>query len=171
MYRFVRYQPDKRFPDLQEWYLVLKPNDFDALMKLHMGIARFYFVKFGSGGSNAKEGAALGLNPVHMASKWLEVVGAAQMRGETLLVNKAGGWCPLNEDQVCSEKQSKWLAWPDYYEDEIITISRYALPEARHYYLTSNKERIFSPPKHNTYEAAQQMAHRYTDNIQIKGFD
>jgi hypothetical protein len=171
MYRFVRYQPHKKFPDLQGWYLVLKPTDLETLMKLHEGVAHFYFVKFGSGGSNAREGVALGINPIQMAAKWMEAVGEAQMRGETLVVNKVGGWCPLNEDQVHSEKQSERLAWPDYYEDEVITISKYELPEARHYYLTSNKERVFSPPKHNTYEAAQQMAHRYTGNVQTKGFD
>jgi hypothetical protein len=139
-------------------------------MELHEGVAHFYFVKFGSGGSNAAA-AALGINPIHMAAKWLEAVGAAQMRGETLVVNKVGGWSQFREDQVCSEKQSEQLTWPDYYEDEVITISMYELPEARHYYLTSNKERIFSPPKHNTYEAAERVAHIYTDNVQTKGFD
>jgi hypothetical protein len=105
-----------------------------------------------------------------MAAGWLEAVGKAGMRGETLIVNAVGGWSPLNEDQVCSEKQSERLAWPDYYEDEVITISKYELPEAHHYYLTSNKERIFIPCKYRTYEAAERAAHTYTDNVQTKGF-
>lgn len=171
MYRFVRYRPEKKCPDLQGWFLVLKPGDLDTLMKMHEAVAHFYFVKFGSGGSNARVGAALGISPIHMASKWLEAVGKAQMRGETLVINKVGGWSKFNEDQVCSEMQSKRLAWPDYYEDEVVTISKYELPEARHYYLTSNKERVFSPPKHNTYEAAEAAAHVYTSNVQTKGFD
>ena len=170
MYRFVRYTPHDKCLDLQGWYLVLKPTDLDTLMKLHEGVAHFYFVKYGSGGSNAREGAALGINPIHMAAGWLEAVGKAGMRGETLAVNKVGGWCPLKEGQVCSEKQSERLVWPDYYEDEVITISKYGLPEARHYYLTSNKDRIFTPCKYSTYEAAERAAHTYTDNVQTKGF-
>ena len=169
MYRFVCYTPHDKCPDLQGWYLVLKPTDLETLMKVHEGVAHFYFVKFGSGGSSAAA-APLGMNPIHMAAKWLEAVGAAQMRGETVIVNKLGGWSKFNEDQVCSEKQSERLAWPEYYEDEVITISKYELPEARHYYLTSNKDRIFTPCKYSTYEAAEQAAHTYTDNVQTKGF-
>ena len=169
MYRFVRYTPHDKCSDLQGWYLVLKPNDLETLMQLHEGVAHFYFVKFGSGGSNAAA-VALGINPIHMAAKWLEAVGRAQMLGETIVVNKVGGWSKFREDQVCSEKQSECLAWPDYYEDEVITISKYELPEALHYYLTSNKDRIFTPCKYSRYEAAEQVAHTYTDNVQTKGF-
>ncbi len=37
MYRFVRCQTHPKYPNLQGWYLVLKPDDLLTLVDLHHG--------------------------------------------------------------------------------------------------------------------------------------
>ena len=47
MYRFVYGQPHAQVKNLKGWYLILEPGDVDTLMKLHRGVTRAYFYKFG----------------------------------------------------------------------------------------------------------------------------
>jgi hypothetical protein len=85
------------------------------------------------------------------------------MAGTTLAINSNGGMVPLNEVTIVAKEQAEMIDWPDHYDDEVITISRW--PGGKHYYLSSNKDRIFTPPNHLTYESAKRMAVKYTRNI------
>ncbi len=164
MYRFARCQPHAKCPDLQGWYLILKPDDLDALMKLHKGVANLYFTKFGMDPHlkpDSEEGVLK--NPVRLAGLWLGSVEKFLSAGTTLAVNFCGGMIPLDSVKVLATVESELMNWPNHYPDEVITISRW--PDAQHFYLSSNKDRVFVPPKWTEYDDAHWIAKKYTDNI------
>ncbi len=41
-------------------------------------------------------------------------------------------------------------------------------PKGKHYYLSSNRERVFVPEKFETYQAAKRAARRYVSADRIK---
>ena len=167
MYSFVRGQTRPAGPaDLQGWYLVLKPDDVDTFMELHLGVAGFYYSKFGMDPHITE--FEIGYNPIVLVTKWLSSIEHYRLNDTTLAINSSGGMVPLDSVKVLAETRSKKMIWPTLYEDEIITISRW--PECRHYYLSSNKSRIFVPPKYIDYKAAVLAAEKYTDNVKTKGF-
>jgi len=169
MYHFARCQPHPKCPDLQGWYLILEPNDLDALMKLHRGVANLYFSKFGMD-PHIKPDSVEGVlkNPVRLAAMWLRTVEKFLTAGTTLAVNFCGGMVPLDSVKVLAEIESERMNWPnDYDQEEIVTISRW--PEGKHFYLSSNKDRVFVPPSYSQYKDAHRVAEKYTNNIRDKG--
>lgn len=167
MYRFVRCQPHAEYPGFQGWYLVLKPDDIDALMELHKGVANFYYRKFGMDPHITESEMAMAYNPIILTAKWLCSVEHFLLVGTTLVINQSGGMVPLDSVKVLAEIESERMTWPNCYEDEVVTISRW--PKGQHYYLSSNKNRIFVPPKYIQYFSALQAAKKYTDNVKSKG--
>ena len=167
MYEFARCSSDPRFPETQGWYLVLKPDDHDTLTLLHKGVARLYFSKFDMDPHLSKSQLPGMCHPLQLASKWLTTVAEQLFRGHTLVVNSKGGWLPLESVEVLSTTTSEAMRWPTVYKKEAITISRW--PEGRHYYLSSNKDRIFMPTKYTQYSDALTEAKIYTDMVHSKG--
>lgn len=167
MYKFVYCQPHAKCPDLKGWYLILEPDDVDTLMELHKGVAGLYFRKFGLDPHYNKPELATFYNPIRLAATWFTTVEKFLFTGTTLAVNSSGGWLPLDSVKVLKGEVSKKFIWPDRWLWETITISRW--PEGRHYYLSSNRDRIFIPNKYSTYEDALQVAQMYTKNIEDKG--
>jgi len=169
MYKFVRCQTHPKCPDLQGWYLVLKPGDIETLEELHRGVSAFYLQKFGLDPHLQKDMSDPGTgaylkHPVRLIALWLETIERYLATGKTVIVNSRGGMLALSDMKVLSEMPSEKLIWPDNCDpDEVITISRW--PKGYHFYLTSNKERIFVPSKYDTLEEARQTAEKYTDNI------
>ena len=169
MYRFARCIPNPKCPDTQGWYLVLKPHDLATFMELHIGVANFYFCKFGSGGPPLK-GPDLGVprNPIRLAELWLETIEKFRAAGTTLVVNRNGGALPLDSVEVVTEIESEKMYWPrERGSFEVITISRWL--QSQHYYLSSNMGRVFVPPKYAHYEDARLVAEMYTDKIEDRG--
>lgn len=167
MYRFARCQPHAKYPNLQGWYLILEPADVETLMKLSRGVAGFYYHKFGFDSHTPQSEIAFWYNPIRLTGTWLKFIEKYLAAGIILAVNSAGGMLPLDSVKVIAETESSWLIWPDEYKSEMITISRW--PKGKHYYLSSNKDRIFIPAKYSTYASAVQTARMYTNNIQDKG--
>jgi len=169
MYHFARCQPHDKCPDLLGWYLILKPGDLDALMKLHKSVAYLYFSKFGMD-PHIKQGFVEGVlnNPIWLAARWLETMEKFLMTGAAILVNSSGGMMPYDETKVRTVVDREKMIWPsdDFDEEEIITISRW--PKGRHFYLSSSTNRVFVPPKYVKYEDALDAAKEYTDNIKTK---
>lgn len=165
-YRFIRCAPNKKYPNLQGWYLVLTYNNRTQLEKLHKGIANLYYRKFGMDPHYSKPDINWLYNPIKLAAKWFETVLSTLASGEVLAVNSSGGWLPLAGIKILEKIESDELRWPDRFPGEIITISRW--PDGRHYYLTSNRERIFYPTKFYSIARAEQEARKYTDNIREK---
>lgn len=129
-YRFHRCRPHARCPNLTGWYLELRPDDVDTLMKLHKGVVRLYFFKFGMDPHIEPDGP---YNPIKLAAAWLQSVERYLMNGETLLVNSNGGIMPMDGVKVLETVESDDICWDNRYDDEIITVSRW--PQARHWYL------------------------------------
>lgn len=73
---------------------------------------------------------------------------------------------PLYGTKILETVESDNLYWDDYFDDEIVTISRW--PKAKHFYLASNKGRIFVPDKYNTYKVAYMAVLRYVPADRIK---
>lgn len=164
MYQFARCQTHPKFLDLQGWYLILEPDDVDTLMDLHQGVAKMYFHKFWMDPHLSEYDKAGMCNPVKLATSWMQSVMKLLSAGP-VMVNSSGGMLPPG-GKVLSTIESKTMSWPVIYEDEIITVCRW--PEGRHFYLSSNKNRIFVPSKYHEYEAALHAARQYTDNIKEK---
>lgn len=169
-YQFARCQPHKKCPDLLGWYLILKPSDLDALMKLHKGVAYLYFAKFGMDPHikpDSEEGVRK--NPIRLAALWLQTIENFLLHGETVFVNHSGGMMPYDKTLVRTTVTKKKMIWPsdEFNPEEVITISRW--PQAHHYYLSSSTDRVFVPPRYVSYEYARETAELYTTNIRDKG--
>lgn len=166
MYRFARCQTHSKCPDIQGWYLILEPDDVDTLTELHKGIANFYYHKFGMDPHLMESEMAMAYNPIRLTAIWLRSIEKFLSAGTTLAINQSGGMMPLDSVKVLATVESEKMVWSTLYENEVITISRW--PEGHHYYLSSNKNRVFVPSKYVEYKDAVQAAKRYTDNIEEK---
>lgn len=163
-YRFVRCQTHPKCPDIQGWYLVLEPDDLCTLDQVHKGVVHFYYFKFGLDPHIEKSELAPLYNPISLGAKWLCTASNYLFgEGTTLAINPSGGMTPLSDMIILAEVISDELVWPNHFEDEIIKISRW--PKGQHFYLTSNKNRVFVPSKHKTYEQALKVAEKYTSEI------
>ena len=162
MYRFHLCQTHPKCPDLRGWYLELKPGDFVTLMDVHVGVCHLYWSKFGLNPHIDPSGP---YNPLVLAAKWMQSVERFLLSGETVLINSLGGMLP-GKAKVLDTVELDKLEWPDLFDDEVITISRW--PEGKHYYMSSNRDRIFCPSSHNTYEVARSVALRYVTADRIK---
>ena len=166
-YTFHRCQCDPRLPDLTGWYLVLRPDDSETLMKLHKGVAGIYYFKFGMDPHiQANDTLRTFYNPVKLASQWFLGVNRFLMAGETILVNCNGGFIPLLGTKILETVQSDEIDWSVQYDDEIITIGKWF--QAKHFYLCSSKGRMFVPDKYNEYETAYRAALRHVPVTRIK---
>lgn len=163
-YRFHRCQPHAKCPDLTGWYLELHPNDNDTLMQIHRGVTYLYYNKFGLDPHIDPTGP---YNPIKLAAQWLLGIQSYVAAGEAVLVNSNGGYMPLAGAIILETVESDELDWNIRYPDEIITIGRW--PGGKHFYLWSNKDRIFVPGKYTTYPAARVAALRHVPAERIKG--
>lgn len=160
MYRFHRCQSHPDFPNLIGWYLELRPDDLATFMVLHEHVTRALYVRYGMD-PHLKDNPHY--NPLILASGWVESVEKFREEGVTLEINCHGGMWTLDGLIILATVEQEELQWPDHFDDEVITISKW--PDAKHYYLCSNKNRIFVPDKFNQYEDAEQAALLYTNNV------
>ena len=105
----------------------------------------------------------------HLGPKWLESLRSTIDRhGHALVGENCGITYIHGKLKVINEVNKRKFYFPKKnYECELITISRY--PNAPHYYLTSNKDRLFAD-KYNTVQMAIDEAKKYTtmDKIEVK---
>ncbi|MFA5344759.1 MAG: hypothetical protein WC315_00575 [Candidatus Omnitrophota bacterium] len=132
-------------------------------MDLHLGVVSSYCTRFGR---NPHADPTNIYNPVQLANQWTAMLTKLLKQDGKVLVNSCGGFLPLTNIRILSWIDATKLRWPDIYADEIITISRW--PEGRHYYLSSNHNRIFVPAKFSTYAGARELATVYVNASQIK---
>jgi hypothetical protein len=166
-YRFHRCQVHRKLPNLQGWYLEIHPDDIETLIKIHRGVTYLYFAKFGLDPHIKKESAENILyHPIRLAATWLVTIERYLLNKKTVLVNANGGMMPYDGAIILETTESDDIAWDVCYDDEQIMISRW--PQGKHYYLSSNKNRIFVPEKHISYEAARQIALRFVSAEHIR---
>jgi|WetSurMetagenome_2_1015567.scaffolds.fasta_scaffold48853_6 hypothetical protein len=152
MYRFHLCNTDLRFPDLQDWRIEIQPNDLDTLMKIHRGVAAVYLSRGGD-------------DWLMLSAQWFQSAVLYLWKGP-IVVNSCGGLLPLEDVVVLDTVDSEELDFHVRYDDEIITISRW--PQGHHYYLASNKLRIFDPVKYISFAGAYQAALRFVSKDRIK---
>ena len=166
-YQFYRCQPHDDLPNITGWYLELRPGDVETLEKIHRGVTAQYFFKYDRNPHiQADECYRAFYNPVTLAAKWLQCVERFLSAGEALLVNANGGFIPQDGVRILDYIESDSLRWPDPRDDEIITISRW--PAGQHWYLSSNKHRVFCPSKYDSLDEALCEAHRYVPAVRVK---
>jgi len=165
-YCFMRCRPHPKCPDLIGWYLVLNPDDFETLERLHRGVTSMYYAKFGLDPHYQNPEIAHLYNPIRLAFIWLETVERQLAAGKPILVNSRGGLLIMADVEVLSAIKSDKMQWPDYDKSEIITIAKW--PEGKHYYLSSNKNRVFVPSKYVNFDDACATAKVYTDKIKTR---
>jgi hypothetical protein len=163
MYTFIKCQTHPKCPDLVGWYLVLPCGDIETLEILHAAVAEFYFIKFGLDPHYKNDIYHM---PMKLVAGWWNSVHVIWKDLEDVLVNSSGGLLPLSAVTILDEVESDKLFWMDKYNDEKIIISRW--PEGKHWYLTSNHNRVFCPSKYNSEKEAYEVAKIFTDKIKVK---
>jgi hypothetical protein len=152
---------------LAGWYLELRPDDRETLLKVLKAVTALYYGKFGMDPRFKNKEIGEFYNPSRLAAHWLQSV-EALLREGPILVNANGGVLQKTNVTILETVESEDLHWNVRYEGEIITISRW--PKGKHYYLTSNKNRMFSPNRFSTYEAAEREARHYVseDHVHVQ---
>ena len=161
-YRFARCQVHPAFDDVQGWFLEVQGDDPQLLAALHKSITAKYCSMLG------EDSHGCGADATRLAAAWLQSLESALQEGE-VLVNPAGGIVAKRDLIVLAEIKRRDLTWPEVLADEIITISKW--PKGKHYYLCSNRSRVFVPEKFATYRAARLAAIRYVPADRIKSRD
>jgi hypothetical protein len=168
-YTFHRIQCHPKIPHLTGWYLELRPDNVDTLMAVHKGVTGAYFRRFGLD-PHIKTDEVLQhyYHPIKLAAGWLESVERFLFCGESVLINENGGFIPMNRAIILDTVESDSLSWFERHDDETITVSRWS--RGRHWYISSNKHRVFVPTKYNTLDEARHEALRYVpeERLQIK---
>jgi len=159
-YRFLRCQVHPAFADVQGWFLEVS-GDPELLAALRQGVLAKYRQMFGED-AHGSPGAS---NAERLADNWLRSLEEELEQGEVAM-NPAGGFVAARDLIVLAEIESDDLIWPEHFADEIIVISKW--PKGRHYYLSSNRERVFVPEKFHTYQAARGAALRYVPADRIR---
>jgi len=138
-------------------------------MKVHRGICHLYCAKFGLDPRAQKNETQKALyNPIKLAAGWFQNVERYLLAGETVLVNSSGGFMLMGGTTILETIESGDLHWDDRFDTETITIHKW--PKGKHWYLTSNKNRVFIPEKHGSLTAARKAALRFVpaDRIETK---
>jgi hypothetical protein len=166
-YRFHRVQTHPKLSDLQGWYLELRADDIETLMKVHQGVVSLYYGKFGVDPHlQADEARRTLYNPIHLAACWLRSADRFLTTCGVALVNVNGGLMLMEDAIILETVESDDIDWNLRYDDEIVTISRW--PEGKHWYLSSNKDRIFVPSKCDHYSDALTAALRFVPVERIR---
>ena len=161
MHTFHLIQPHPKCPNLTGWYLELQPHDFGTFMDVHIGVCAALYHKFGQDSHYDPQGP---YNVRRLIEGWLKAITESLKRGP-VLINIVGGWLPFEDAIILGTKCSEELDWPDVFDDEIITISKW--PGRRYYYLCSSRARIF-PTKYSRYTTARSVAMKFVPSDRIK---
>lgn len=169
-YTFVRCRADDRFP-AEAWYLKIAWEDVELIDKMHAAVAKNMFMKFVidphmfDEKQRPKHEVADMVNPVKLAGGWVTTLHRICAEDGHALVNVVGGIRPPAKKESAVKTLEK-LSWPELLADERITLVQW--PLAQHYYLKSNKDRLFSPAKYDSLDEAWKVALEYVPEGQIK---
>lgn len=168
-YRFIRCETAR---NVEGWWLVLEASDLDTEMKVHRGVVAQAYHRFCRdphmsevvGNQRvAKNEIADMLNPARIGAGFLTT---RWKLGGVVLVNSVGGMCPFDHRIVVhAELILDSLDWPQILEGEEIAVTQF--PDGKHWYLKSNKGRIFDPIKFDTFRQAEKHAEKFVTREQI----
>jgi len=169
-YTFVKTQL-KHCPSVTGWYLKLGKDNMALLAEMHLLVTQMQLLKYKKDPhipDGLRRGELLPIyNPIIYGNTWVETIQKHKENWDYLLVNHAGGWMPLDKQvKIIQEITSDEMEFPvDRVENDVyVTITRW--PNAKHYYLQSNKNHVF--PKCNTLNGAMREAKRFALDEHIK---
>lgn len=179
-------------PNVIGWWQEIQPQEYQKVESLHRGVSAKLFmqcgvdphndIKYSDNTNDIDERDFLSVirHPIILGAKYLNALNDQTLfKRNTLLVNRVGGWCHKDDSmEILETRTTEWMSWPedipeqfrpttqteDLYK-ETIRISQW--PDGTHFYLRSNKKRVFFPEKHDTYEAAFNEAKRYVTEDRI----
>lgn len=155
-------------PNVEGWFLLVDPKDPNTELDLHRSVAVKLFMNYSKDPHISKDRDIQSLyNPVKLTAGWLNTLHKMQYKGDEVVMNPNGGLSPLRGWKVLSAVQSDRLAWPTYYADEVIRINQWPDPKAVHFYLKSNKDRLFVPSKFDTLAEASAFAGQFVPASRI----
>lgn len=174
-FNFVKTQL-KKCPNIIGWYLILDPKDDDLLLYIHKIVTQTNILKAEKdphikGEINKSSFLVMIQHPISLSARWLMAMENNRFNGNIALVNRSGGWMPLDDQINILQRvtKNKFEFPTDKYEDqERLTISRF--PDGKHWYISSNKDRMFD--KFNNVDEALVEAKRHVpyNKISIKDF-
>lgn len=171
-YTFARVQCHPKIPNLSAWYLVVRAADKNLLNRLHESVTRTSFTRILNNPHMQTDMARYSplanlYNPIRQGAGWLNTAITGLFQFGAIYVNQNHGMM-FGEQIILEERVSSDLKYPDeeaHKEGIKIKVHRWAM--AKHYYLSSSDNRIFSQPKYNTLEAAMNEARRHAFEANI----
>lgn len=183
----------KKCPNVMGWWQEVQPQEHHKVNMLHTGVAASLFMKSGVDPHNdirysdktdaidERDFLNVIRHPIILGGKYLATLTDQTLfRRKTLLVNSAGGWCYKDDTwEILETRELPTMAYPtdidpkhnfvpteesDLYK-ETIRITQW--PDGTHFYLRSNKNRLFFPEKFDTYEQAFEEAKKYVAENRI----
>lgn len=177
MYTFVQMKCHPKIRHLKVWCLKILAAEMDIFASIHTSVATHIFLRFGKDPhlfyqdmGEAREEESRFCTPLHLAGLWGETVERVLQEFGYVLINESGGLFPPRKPlRPLATVHQKECVWPDSYTkkyaDELITILRWQ--DGKHYYLKSNRGRIFLPDKHNSFRAAKAVAKNFVPSNKI----
>lgn len=178
VYRFARIKVHPKL-DLSGWYLVIEKANIDLMFDMHRSAACSTFMRFHRDPHlyNQKTWQPVSdhaefFNPVKLSAGWLSSIERAMRDFGVAYMNRNHGLL-YGTVQVLETRDLDKLEFPkdedEQHKDGVtITISRWGC--GTHYYLSGNKQQVFSQPKFDTYDEAMVEArkHAFEKNITFK---
>lgn len=153
------YVQQKKYPELKCWYLEISPKTSEHIETVHQALTIHLFLEAGIDPHwDKRVDDAPFLHPIVLGANYLEcLIRKVMHNGLTVLVNKNGGWIPKDDSiNILETKVKNCFIFPvdvpESLKSEHISISQW--PNGKHYYLKSNRGRIFSPHKFDTFQEA-----------------
>ena len=196
MYKFV-YVSINRCPSAKEWKLMITPEDNligntgivrpDSILQeandkaidsyarryfsdAHMNLENALKRKDDDSGKPTNVFFAVTCHPLVLDGQKREQMAKFLQRGDTILLNRNGGYCFLKDHTILEQRELDTMMFPPAdTTEERITVSRY--PGCKHYYLSSNMiGRIFANNQFWKQETAIEAARQYVpeDRITVK---
>jgi hypothetical protein len=170
-YTFVLCSPDARFPDYKDWYLKL--TDPKQIGDMHDMLTKVLDSKFGKDPHlfNQKTGEPVSsiapiFHPSVLGAHWITTAISMFQQHGVVYVGALGQMFPPVNFVIHTELEKAKLAFPTEDNSEIITITKWK--DGLHYYLSSNKGRIFEVSRYSNYDSAFKEAKRHVGTKRIK---
>jgi len=106
-------------------------------------------------------------SPTRLVDGWSDTVDRLLDNDKAVYINVNGGIVPKDRSvKVVLREEKDEFAFPVTYEDEIIRVSCWK--NGKHWYLSSNKDRIFVPEKFDTIAEATMESKKYVGEDRIE---
>jgi len=155
-----------------EWVVLVEKNDIDLITVLRNALAAKLFLKFKKDPHLYENEVPQNLmsvlySPTRLIDGWSDTMDRLLNNDNAVYINVNGGIVPKDRSvKVVLREEKDEFAFPVTYEDEIIRVSCWK--NGKHWYLSSNKDRIFVPEKFDTIAEATMESKKYVGEDRIE---